>query len=93
MSGPELKFGRCQCTACGEFFNSTTVFDRHRVGAFEGSETPSQRHCLSTTEMDSRGWTIDPRGCWGRTGSEGVGDDITGPSNGVAATTVAEVHQ
>lgn len=93
MNGPALKYGRCQCTGCGEFFNSITVFDRHRVGAFEGLEAPSQRHCLTTVEMDSKGWTIDPRGCWGRPASQPVGDDIQDPSEGVAATTVAGVHR
>jgi hypothetical protein len=91
VTGPELKFGRCQCTGCGEFFHSTTVFDRHRVGAFEGPETASQRHCLTTADMLSKGWTLDKRGCWCRTAAEAVTDDITAPSAGVAATVVAEV--
>lgn len=45
---------RCLCRTCGEFFNSATVFDSHRI----------RGECLSVPEMVARGWPKNPAGFW-----------------------------
>ena len=54
----------CQCATCGEFFNSDTMFGRHRVGHYERGSTPSSRRCLSVAEMLAKGWARNRRGLW-----------------------------
>jgi hypothetical protein len=56
----KLVGNRCQCTACGEYFNSARTFDRHRVGRF----APLQRRCLTVTEMEAKGWVRNAAGYW-----------------------------
>ena len=46
MTAPKLTGNRCQCTACGECFNGTQPFDKHRVG-----EYGVNRRCLTVAEM------------------------------------------
>lgn len=63
MIAPDLKGGRCQCGACGQFFSSVREFDRHRVGSYgEHAHDPGTRRCLTVAELDARGWRIDARG-------------------------------
>jgi hypothetical protein len=57
---PTLTGNRCQCSACGEYFNSSTAFDRHRVGSFQHRT----RRCLSIPEMTARGFCKNPAGFW-----------------------------
>jgi hypothetical protein len=45
---------RCLCRACGEFFNSVSVFDEHRRAG----------RCLSGDEMRARGWLVSTAGFW-----------------------------
>jgi hypothetical protein len=45
---------RCRCSACGEYFNSVSVFDKHRIGTYENSVVG--RRCLSVSEMLARSW-------------------------------------
>lgn len=59
MSGPRLTGCRCQCCACGDYFGSVDVFDRHRVG-----EHGVNRRCLSADEMTALGWARNERGFW-----------------------------
>jgi len=59
MSVPKLTGCRCQCCACGEYFGSVDVFDRHRVG-----EYGVNRRCLSVDEMSAMGWERNGRGFW-----------------------------
>lgn len=56
-----LKAGgqRCRCGACGQYFNSVSVFDRHRVGAYSSS-----RRCLTATQMTERDWLRNASGFW-----------------------------
>lgn len=61
---PVLTGRRCQCTACGDYFNSDTGFDRHRVGHFQSAEGPSARRCLSADEMTAKGWIRNAAGFW-----------------------------
>ena len=61
MIAPKLTGNRCQCAACGECFNSTSTFDRHRVGDFS---TPTSRRCRTPAELILRGWSRNVRGFW-----------------------------
>jgi len=45
----KLTGSRCQCRACGEYFNSTYAFDKHRFGK------PEKRYCMSEYVMLSEG--------------------------------------
>ena len=57
-----LTGSRCQCAACGEVFNSVSVFDLHRVGSWHAYR--STRRCLTVIEMMARGWTKNTRRFW-----------------------------
>jgi hypothetical protein len=59
MRAPRLTGSRCLCRACGERFNSTAAFDRHRVDVFSGS-----RRCLTSEEITRRGMTRNAAGFW-----------------------------
>lgn len=50
---------RCQCGACGELFNSTSMFDRHRAG-----QPGKGRRCLSPAEMEAKGYSRNAGGYW-----------------------------
>ena len=54
----KLTGSRCQCPACGEYFNSTWIFDRHRIGAYP------QRRCMTVDEMRSKGYVTNAGGFW-----------------------------
>lgn len=51
---------RNQCPGCGQFFNSTLAFDKHRTGAHQGGG----RRCLTPVEMAARGMDVNARGYW-----------------------------
>jgi hypothetical protein len=53
-----LRGDHCRCGSCGQWFNCTKAFDRHRVGDYPG------RRCLSIAEMRVRGMTINGGGWW-----------------------------
>lgn len=74
---PKLAGSRCQCPACGEYFNSTTAFDRHRVG----SHQHRTRHCLSISEMTARGFCKNPAGFWMTESREARADRGTASAN------------
>jgi hypothetical protein len=57
-----LNGGHCQCTGCGELFNSVGTFDRHRVG--EWKDRGAWRRCLTPEEMRRQGWTLNSGGFW-----------------------------
>lgn len=63
---PELGVGtkRCECTACGEFFNSPKGFDGHRVFADPKVEDWGTRLCLTPAQMMAKGWTKNAGGFW-----------------------------
>jgi hypothetical protein len=63
-SRPLLAGQRCQCTGCGQQFNRTTTFARHRVASFGTLRDPGGRRCLSTEEMQDRGWRLNGAGFW-----------------------------
>lgn len=60
VPGNQLGGDRNQCTGCGELFNSTAAFDKHRTGTFH----PPARRCLTVTEMQAVGMTVNARGFW-----------------------------
>ena len=60
----KLTGDKCQCTACGEHFNSTYAFDRHRTGEYDHQ---GSRRCLSVAEMTEIGFSKTARGYWIRT--------------------------
>jgi hypothetical protein len=54
----ELRGDRCRCPVCGEYLNSTGMFDRHRIGKYP------DRRCLTPKEMLERGFTRNTAGFW-----------------------------
>ena len=55
----KLTYSRCQCSGCGEYFNSDTAFDKHRVGAFG-----IDRRCLSQSGMLAAGMVKNASDWW-----------------------------
>lgn len=53
----KLTGSRCQCTACGTYFNRVSTFDKHRVGEFG-----ADRRCLTADEMTAKGWRENAAG-------------------------------
>lgn len=64
MAHPRLTGRRCECTACGDLFNSESAFDRHRIGEFAGLGGTSSRRCLTETELLAAGWCRNEAGAW-----------------------------
>jgi hypothetical protein len=50
---------RNQCAGCGEFFNSSAAFDKHRTGAFG-----IDRRCMTDGEMRAKGMDKNAAGYW-----------------------------
>ena len=73
MAGVRRKLtgDHCQCGACGEFFNSTYAFDRHRAGEW------GERYCLTPEAMQNRGMCVSTRGWWISTRKETVGNAVS----------------
>lgn len=61
MEDRELKGEMCQCGGCGLYFNSEAAFNKHRVG---GYDPPSERRCLTITEMRQIGMDTNSRDLW-----------------------------
>ena len=60
-----LTGSRCQCPACGEYFNSTSTFDRHRVGDFaKPGQLMGTRRCLFVSDLVAKGWGRNAAGFW-----------------------------
>lgn len=55
----KLRGDRNQCQSCGEFFNSTHAFEKHRTGDFG-----KDRRCMSIGEMGARGMFKGDDGFW-----------------------------
>jgi hypothetical protein len=49
---------RNQCPGCGELFNSTAAFDKHRTGPMH------DRRCMSAEEMRAAGMEKNTAGFW-----------------------------
>ena len=62
---PRLTGNRCQCPTCGEFFNGTQPFDKHRVGQYaQPGERHNTRRCLTVPEMEAAGFQRNAAGFW-----------------------------
>lgn len=57
-----LRGDRNQCCGCGEYFNSTVAFEKHRTGDFDSSTNP--RRCLTQPEMYAKGMAVNRDGFW-----------------------------
>jgi|GEM_PF-1557872 len=66
MSTLTVSNSRCQCSGCGEFFNSLSPFDKHRIGR-HGVD----RRCLSEPEMLEAGMDKNTAGYWVTARNEG----------------------
>ena len=55
----KLSGDRNQCQACESYFNSTTAFDKHRVGDFG-----VDRRCRTAVEMLAIGMVLRDNGFW-----------------------------
>lgn len=62
---PALTGKRCQCAACGEYFNGVQPFERHRAGRFaKPGAWQGNRRCLTVPEMVARGFIRNAAGFW-----------------------------
>jgi hypothetical protein len=57
---------KCRCSICGEYFNSSGAFGRHRVGPFAPIGKPETRRCLSVEEMLAKDFFKKSSGHWAR---------------------------
>ena len=57
----KLNGDHCQCSACGEYFNSTYAFDKHRTGIYMPA---GQRRCRAAFEMRNIGMDQNAAGWW-----------------------------
>ncbi len=57
--GVKLSGDRNQCTGCGELFNSTFAFNKHRTG-----EHGKDRRCMSVDEMLTQGMVLGTDKFW-----------------------------
>jgi hypothetical protein len=64
--GITLSGDRNQCSECGELFNSSAAFVKHRTGHIGVLEGPDQRRCLSLPEMRLSGMMKNSAGFWVR---------------------------
>ncbi len=58
MTPRRLRGDHCRCPTCGEYFNSTRAFDKHRTGDW------TARRCLSAQEMWAKGMVLSASGWW-----------------------------
>jgi hypothetical protein len=58
----KLKGDKCQCTACGRFFNSTHAFEKQRTGPF--SHNVLSRECRTDEQMLAKGMCLNSKGLW-----------------------------
>jgi hypothetical protein len=57
-----LTGNRCRCSGCGEYFNSTYIFDLHRMGDWQ--DRGANRRCLSPDQMAAKGYSKNAAGFW-----------------------------
>ena len=58
MTNRKLNGDHCRCAACGEYFNSTAAFDKHRIGDM------TMRSCRTPDVMRAVGMQISSTGWW-----------------------------
>jgi hypothetical protein len=62
MQKMKLLGDHCRCATCGEQFNSTRAFDKHRIGSF--TFDASARRCLTVDQMLAKGMARNRNGWW-----------------------------
>lgn len=55
----KLTGDRNQCRTCSAYFNSTSAFDKHRIGEYGG-----ERRCMTVAEMYAAGMAKNSDGFW-----------------------------
>lgn len=83
---PNLTGSRCMCPACGQYFASVAVFDRHRVGQFAGVGGINTRRCLTVAEMMAQEWPQTEKGFWLRPAARAVHSALGGAPDTPPAT-------
>lgn len=58
-AGKHLSGDRNQCPGCGEYFNSSFAFEKHRTGDFG-----KDRRCLTVDEMETKSMSKNAAGFW-----------------------------
>ncbi len=58
--GVVLRGDRNCCAGCGELFNSSYAFAKHRTGEYEGNN----RRCMTIPEMEAKGMVKNAAGFW-----------------------------
>ena len=53
-----------ECSGCGELFNSTAAFDKHRTGSFGFHGKGVTRRCRTPAEMLAKGMAKNAGGWW-----------------------------
>lgn len=91
MAHPKLTGRRCECTSCGDLFNSESAFDRHRVGEFAGLGGTSSRRCLTEAELLAIGWSRNGAGAWITRPFLALPESHKQGAEGIGATNIAEV--
>ena len=56
----KLTGDRNQCPGCGQYFNSSFAFDKHRTG----DHANNGRHCLDAENMEKKGMVLGDDGFW-----------------------------
>lgn len=59
-----LRGDRSLCSVCGEHFNSTAAFDKHRVGTSTPVPPDYGRRCRTRDEMIAIGMSVSSLGWW-----------------------------
>lgn len=61
-----LRGDRCLCRACGQYFNSTAAFDKHRTGKYRQFTDlgPETRRCRTVEEMLQCGMSKNSADYW-----------------------------
>lgn len=71
MESKKLTNQRNQCPACGEYFNRTSGFNKHRIGKFDlPKEHIDGRRCMTIDEMVAKGMRVNSDGFWTLPGGE-----------------------
>lgn len=65
-NNPNVKLSgdRNECPTCGELFNSSAAFDKHRTGPFGEVGKPAARRCRDVAEMRQTGMEKNSAGFW-----------------------------
>jgi hypothetical protein len=62
--GRALRGDRCLCHGCGEYFNSSAAFDKHRIGQYDSTRPGYGRRCRTPKEMCAAGMAQTGAGFW-----------------------------